>query len=155
MNLGLLTIWNKSKMFDAIYIVIITHFVWIWWWSFCNSHKETRTYLHRRKRWCWNTNYTIDLAKPSSQLWSQKWRYLSFQQISKGIHVLTNEKTQGSPSDKCVSNKKNKSTYHLYHKKHKNSLDMACKNQTKDKRKQIAPMSNKMNTHKKCIPWVF
>lgn len=43
----------------------------------------------------------------------------------------------------------------MCHKKHKNSLHMACKNLTRDKRKQIAPMSNKMNAHQKCIPWVY
>jgi len=72
--------------------------------------------------------------------------------FQKGLHVFINEKTQASLSSKCMSNKKNKFVYHVYHEKHKKSLHMACKNQTKDKRKQIAPMSNKMNTDKKCIP---
>ncbi len=89
------------------------------------------------------------------QLWSKKWRYLSSWQISKRITCFHQWKTQASLRSKCMSNKKNKFVYHVYHEKHKKSLHMACKNQTKDKRKQIAPMSNKMNTHKKCIPWIY
>jgi hypothetical protein len=40
-----------------------------------------------------------------------------FDKFQKGLHVLINEKTQASPSNKCMSSKKSKFAYHMYHKK--------------------------------------